>query len=326
MSLYKIVRSKAYKNFMAKLYGWGASAVIMGALLKIIHAPGADIMLIVGMTTEALIFFFSAFEPLHKQYDWALVYPELGLSEETNGKQFKGTVTQQLDNMLADAKIEPALIESLASGMKNLSENAKRLSLTTDAAMATEGYVDNLSKAKDAVQNLTGVYAKSADTIKATSEMQMKSVQEVIDVQKQHAQKMQNTLSETTDMQVKSAKELFDLQKQHVQKLQTTLNETTDTQLKNVQELFTIQKQHAQNLQDVHVQNVHKIGQIQEQGTKSVMDNYKKIEEVTGKLASSMNDTVEEAHKYKLEIDRLSKNVSQINAIYANMLAAMTNK
>ena len=326
MSLYKIVRSKGYKNFMAKLYGWGAAAVILGALFKILHLTGADQMLMIGMGTEALIFFFSAFEPLHKEYDWALVYPELGIAEEAKGKQPKGTVTQQLDNMLAEAKIEPALIESLASGMRNLSENAKKLSFTTDAAMATEGYVDNLSKAKDAMQNLTGVYTKSADAISATSEMQMKSAQEMIDVQKQHAQKLQNTLTETTDMQVKSVKELFEIQKQHAQKLQTTLNETTDTQLKNVQEMFVIQKQHAQNLQDVQTQHVQKIGQIQEQGTQAIMENYKKIETVTAQLANSMNDTVQEAQLYKQEVDKLSKNVAQINSIYANMLAAMTNK
>ena len=334
MSLYKIVRSKGYKNFMAKLYGWGAAMVILGALFKILHLPLADIMLMLGMGTEALIFFFSAFEPLHKEYDWALVYPELGLTEETGAK---GSVTKQLDNMLADAKIEPALIESLASGMKNLSENAKKLSFTTDAAMATEGYVDNLSKAKEAMQNLTGVYVKSADAISATSELQMKnsqelldaqkkSTQEMIEAQKQHALKLQNTLSESTNMQVKSVQELFDIQKQHNQKLQTTLNETTDTQLKNVQELFVIQKQYAQNLQDMQVQNTQKIGQIQEHGTQSIKENYKKIEEVTAQLAKSMSDTVQEAQQYKQEVDKLSKNVAQINSIYANMLAAMTNK
>jgi len=337
MSLYKIVRSKGYKNFMAKLYGWGAAAVIAGALFKILHWPFADYMLMVGMGTEALIFFCSAFEPLHKEYDWALVYPELRLADETSNKPLKGTVTQQLDNMLADAKIEPALIESLASGMRNLSENAKKLSFTTEATAATEGYVTHLSKAKDAVQNLTGVYEKSASAISATSEMQMKSAQEVIDlqkksaqemidVQKQHAQKLQNTLSETTDMQVKSVKELFEIQKQHAQKLQTTLTETTDTQLKNVQEMFVIQKQHAQNLQDVQTQHVQKIGQIQEQGTQSIMENYKKIENVTAQLANSMSDTVQEAQQYKQEVDKLSKNVAQINSIYANMLAAMSVK
>ena len=56
-----LVRSKAYKNFMAKLYGWGAAVVIVGALFKIMHWPGANIMLIAGMGTETIIYFLSAF-------------------------------------------------------------------------------------------------------------------------------------------------------------------------------------------------------------------------------------------------------------------------
>src|SRR5437763_39314 len=65
MGLASFVASKGYKNFMSKVYGWGAALVIMGALFKINHYTGADIMLIIGLTTEALIFFFSAFEPPH---------------------------------------------------------------------------------------------------------------------------------------------------------------------------------------------------------------------------------------------------------------------
>lgn len=44
------------------LYSIGASVVILGALFKILHASGADIMLIIGMGTEAVIFFLSAFD------------------------------------------------------------------------------------------------------------------------------------------------------------------------------------------------------------------------------------------------------------------------
>jgi gliding motility-associated protein GldL len=216
MSLYKIVRSKAYKNFMAKLYGIGASIVISGALFKILHWRGADQMLMVGMLTEAVIFFFSAFEPLHKEFNWALVYPELGSAEDSN--EPTGTVTQKLDKMLSDAKIGPELIESLASGMRNLSDNARKLSNITDAAAATEGYVANLAKAKDAVQSLTGIYQKSADAIVSTSDLQVKSVQEMIDKQKEHAQKLQTSLSSATDIQVKGVQEMFDVQKQHAQK------------------------------------------------------------------------------------------------------------
>jgi gliding motility-associated protein GldL len=83
MSLAEIVQSSGYKNFMAKLYGIGASVVIIGALFKIQHWNGAGLMLTVGLFTDALIFFFSAFEPLHEEVDWTLVYPELaGIKED----------------------------------------------------------------------------------------------------------------------------------------------------------------------------------------------------------------------------------------------------
>ena len=76
--------TKAWKNFMSKLYGIGAAVVIVGALFKIQHWPGAGPMLTVGLATEALIFIFSAFEPIHDEYDWSLVYPELALGHDTD--------------------------------------------------------------------------------------------------------------------------------------------------------------------------------------------------------------------------------------------------
>ena len=77
MGLFDFTRTRGYRNFMAKVYGWGASVVLVGALFKIIHLPGANEMLTVGLLTEAVIFFFSAFEPPHVEPDWSLVYPEL---------------------------------------------------------------------------------------------------------------------------------------------------------------------------------------------------------------------------------------------------------
>lgn len=83
LSINELVESKGYKNFMKYVYGWGASVVLIGALFKILHLPGSSLMLTVGLLVEALIFFFSGFEPLHEELDWTLVYPELaGLSDE----------------------------------------------------------------------------------------------------------------------------------------------------------------------------------------------------------------------------------------------------
>lgn len=77
---------------MKYLYGWGATAVIVGALFKLMHWPGAGIMLTIGMTVEAVIFFFSAFEPIHEEVDWTLVYPELaGMSDEEELKQYRSS-------------------------------------------------------------------------------------------------------------------------------------------------------------------------------------------------------------------------------------------
>ena len=78
----KIFQTKAYKVITGFVYGWGATAVIVGALFKIMHFPGAGIVLTVGMLVEAFIFFLSAFEPVMEHYDWARVFPELGTSGE----------------------------------------------------------------------------------------------------------------------------------------------------------------------------------------------------------------------------------------------------
>ena len=167
MGLNNVVRGKAFRNFMAKLYGWGASVVILGALFKINHYPGANEMLIVGLGTEALIFFFSAFEPPHVEPDWSLVYPELAGMYHGGGSTAgpKGkTPTQELDNMLEKAKIGPELIQSLGNGLRSLSENAGKMADLSSAAVATNDYSKNLSNAAKSVNDLSLSVAKANES------------------------------------------------------------------------------------------------------------------------------------------------------------------
>ena len=140
--------SKKWKSFMAKLYGWGAALVIIGALFKIEHWQFASFFLILGLSTEAIIFFFSAFEPPHEDPDWSLVYPELATGDKAEGDDFKKedqrSITEQLDDMLESAKIEPDLIASLGDGMRSLSDQAKQMGTITNAATATSEYTTSL--------------------------------------------------------------------------------------------------------------------------------------------------------------------------------------
>src|ERR1043165_9024475 len=162
---------KKWKSFMAKLYGFGAAIVIVGAMFKIMHWPGAGPMLVVGLSTEAVIFFFSAFEPPHEEVDWSLVYPELaGMHDEEGGEQKaieedKGSLTEQLDNMLEEAKIGPELIQSLGEGMRSLSDQAGKLNNITDASVATNEYVNKVQSAAKNVESLSGAYSKAAESL-----------------------------------------------------------------------------------------------------------------------------------------------------------------
>jgi gliding motility-associated protein GldL len=151
--------SKKFKKTMNFVYGFGAAIVIVGALFKILHLPGANLMLSVGLLTEALIFVISAFEPVHQEPDWSLVYPELAGGEPTKRASSGGSVSQQLDSMLSQAKVGPELIESLGSGLQSLSSNVKEMSSLSNAAVATNEYVDATQKA---TQNMGSIASSSA--------------------------------------------------------------------------------------------------------------------------------------------------------------------
>ena len=187
-----IVRSNTYKNFMSKLYGWGAAVVIIGALFKINHWQGGELMLIIGMCTETLIFFLSAFEPPHVEFDWTLVYPQLAGMEGGEGLNAKSDafdnldnlatvpeaedpLTARLDKMLEEANITPELIERLGKGMENLADSAQAMNGMASAAASTDKFVNtldgaseavgNLKQASEAVNTLTTIYQETAQAL-----------------------------------------------------------------------------------------------------------------------------------------------------------------
>ena len=188
MGIDNIVRSKGFKNFMTKLYGLGAAVVILGALFKINHYPGADLMLIVGLLTEAVIFFFSAFEPPHVEPDWSLVYPELaGMYEDHHTAELESMMnggsssspSQELDNMLEEAKIGPELIESLGTGLRNLSDNAANMVDISDASVASGEYATSVRQASDNISALSESYVTTSNVLNESTEKIAKSAEAI---------------------------------------------------------------------------------------------------------------------------------------------------
>jgi len=160
-SIGNITEAKWYKAMMPKLYGWGAAVVILGALFKIEHLPGASEMLIVGLSLEAIIFFFSAFEKPPTETDWSLVYPELAHMEDPNSAK---RPSQQLDDALAKAKIDNVLIESLNEGLRSFGDSARQLNETVTAASGISEYNSQIQEGVKNMNALNSLYELQLQT------------------------------------------------------------------------------------------------------------------------------------------------------------------
>lgn len=322
MGIDSFVRSKTYKQITAKLYGWGASIVIVGALFKIQHWPGATPMLIIGMGIESLIFFASAFEPLHVEYDWSLAYPELagmedlteeekqqrreeaaakrnglgGITVEGGGDIVLGgggsaSATQELDKMLEDAKIGPELIESLGKGLQNLAETTNGLGSVAKAAETSETFIKNVGEASTQVTGLTAAYKKTADYLNKdllASGEYLASVQEATSA----VSTLANIYKETANtLSVGDASYIDELK-------------TMASSLSSINALY----------------------EMQIQNSSAQLEATKNVQERIDNLVTNFADTAENVLKYKEQVNALSKKVGSLNDIYGNMLAAMQVK
>ncbi|NJK86087.1 MAG: gliding motility protein GldL [Bacteroidales bacterium] len=175
-SITDIVQSSGWKNFMAKLYGLGAAIVIVGALFKIQHWKGSGIMLTIGLLTEAVIFFFSAFEPLHEELDWTLVYPELaGMSDPDDIEHFKenqfaeGRSVDKIENVFGESNIDPEAFKNLGEGLTKLSVSASGIADLSNATVATKEFLDNIQRASSSIGMMNEAYTVTSDSIKQSA-------------------------------------------------------------------------------------------------------------------------------------------------------------
>ena len=207
---------------MSKLYGIGASIVIIGALFKIQHWEGASEMLILGLGTEAVIFFFSAFEPLpHDDPDWTLVYPQLATGPDAK------TAVQQLDNLLEDANIDSKLLKNLGDGMKNLGDQANKMSEMADAAGATQEFSDSLVKASNRVNQMADTYEGVSNSLTGLVGSQDASNNAGDNLQRMNANlDSLNNMYEMQLEQLKENKALFDGMGELIKTLNDSVEDT----------------------------------------------------------------------------------------------------
>ena len=267
--------------------GFGAAVVIVGAMFKIQHWPGATVMLIGGLSVEAVLFIMGAFEEPHMAVDWTILYPELDtwsepLEDEAEDEhdeegeqsfnlddssvisavsaESDDAVSQKLDRMLQDANIGSDLIESLGKGMRNLSDSASNMGDLANIAPATEDFVSSVNIAKSNVESLSDNYSKANQTL-------------------------DNLIAASDGDGVSYSEELWKMSK-------------------NLSELNGVYEM-----------------QLNSSGQNIKLNS--EVNENISALLQNLSDSVEDTKRYKEQVAELGNNLEQLNTVYGNMLSAM---
>jgi len=329
MGFFDFTKTRRYRNFMAKVYGIGAAVVLVGALFKIIHLPYANQLLTIGLLTEAIIFFFSAFEPPHVEPDWSMVYPELaGMYGGVKGQDIKRkSPTQRLDDMFEKAQIDNKTIERLGEGMSKLSDNAGQLTDLTDAAVATNNFTSNLEAASDSAKNFNESVQKDAEATTNYSES-LNNVTEgassLANAYTQAADTLKSDMNTTEEFAstVKDATASAEV-------LAVSYKKSSEVLSKSVEALdFTAVEGDAYNEQlrkiAENMAALNAIYEIQLQGTNRAVESTEKLQTTMGEFLTKLENSTASTSDFSDQMATLSKRMGSLNKVYGNMLTAMT--
>ncbi len=208
------------KKIVGYAYGFGAAIVIVGALFKILHLPGASVVLTLGMGTEAILFALSAFEDPHKEYHWDLVFPQL---EGGEGGPIMGAAApaaaksgNSIEDIANAGKLSESDAQKLNEGIRKLSETASQIADVTAAVSASSNYARNMNAASDAISAFAATQATlktSSDSLFASYKTVAESMANVADDAKGYMQEMQgitknlSSINASYEMQVKAISE-----------------------------------------------------------------------------------------------------------------------
>ncbi|HCC87167.1 MAG TPA: gliding motility protein GldL [Prevotella sp.] len=204
--LQKWMDTVAGQTFLNYAYSWGASIVILGALFKLTHLPGANVMLFIGMGTEVFVFFISAFDrPFDKTAEGREMptrlteeFLETGMVEYANEKAETPT-----------GNVEPSV--EMANGnvdVETVAPTAQASNATASAAPQQPAYVPQMSQEEaDAMNEAQGNYVEELKTLVET----LKKVNEQSTRLTRDSEEMENLnrtltgISKVYEMQLKGA-------------------------------------------------------------------------------------------------------------------------
>ena len=139
------------KTILNYLYSWGAAIVILGALFKLTHIAGANLMLFLGMGTEVIVFFFSAFE---RPYDVAIDEKKEEAAEEAAAIIAAGGTPLKGGTIVINGNIGSGETISLQGGTNHAAVTANP-DLVPQMDEVTEEYIEKVRTLNEAIKHIS---------------------------------------------------------------------------------------------------------------------------------------------------------------------------
>lgn len=324
-SITEFVESPAYKKTMGKVYGLGAAVVILGALWKILHLPGASGMLIAGLGTEAIIFGLSAFEPPHAMPDWTLVYPELiGLESSHDRKSGHGASSSvggggsELAALIQTGKLDATTVDKLTDGLKKLTNTTSQLSDLGNATIATESYMQNMRNASDSVGQFTSAQIKTTKAIQDSAQGLSEAYTNV-------ARTISDSGASVANDITRSGKDFVQIIEGSREGMAASYKSLVDSISSQADNVSRGGRNYTDQLDGLgkNLASINSIYELQIQGlnnqVKYTSELNKGINDISSQMASSLNDV----NIYREQVGKLSRSISELNSVYGNMLSAV---
>lgn len=141
-----------------------AAVVIIGALFKLEHWEGADIALIAGLGTEAIV--FGIYGILYMSYP-AIDDHQVNIAGMTPEPKGGNPALKSMEKMLAEADITPTTLSKLGEGFNKLGTTVQGLGQIGDAVAATSDYTAKTKEATAAIGTVKDAYTKTASSVSA---------------------------------------------------------------------------------------------------------------------------------------------------------------
>lgn len=295
------------KRVVGVVYSVGASVVIIGALFKIMHWPGASAVLIAGMCTEAFLFVIGALDKPHPEFNWSNVFPQL-LEYGTNPEILEEKASQPRPTLLG-AGIEGGEVPTISTGTASTingvaqgsAPSVKVPSLTDKDLEALQNGITDLAKTATQLSELGKV---------ATATTQLTTKMEAAGNAAEQFAASQSTLLATS----------------------TQLSEAYKAAETNMQGAADNTKAFATNMQNVGAQlnTLNAIYELQINAMKEQVEIAKAQNSTLGKVSDSLQAIEAQAvnaqqsqEQFAAGSKKLVAQISDLNAIYGNMLNAL---